>query len=233
MQLAVAPRSRVHCITTGREVKTELHAALAESEIYDATGPYLHARLIGWGALPTREAVGDDPDALVAAIARSDGELIVSSGAVSMGDHDFVPEVLRSLGAEVIFHRVAIRPGKPILLARLASGVPFVGLPGNPASSAAGLSFFVRPLLAALEGQPTAGPQVGSMRAPYRKGSHRLRMLARAALTFAPSGRCEVEIVAEQPSFMVSPFVRSNGWAEVAEELTELNVGDVVPVLAD
>ncbi len=58
-------------------------------------------------------------------------------------------------------------------------------------------------------------------------------MLARAQLTFDASGRCEVEVIAEQPSFKVGPFVRSNGWVEIGEDEHDLDVGALVPIHLD
>jgi molybdopterin molybdotransferase len=233
-ELSVVARPRVACITTGREVVGDLRRTLGPSEIYDATGPHVRARLAQWHALAlATPPIGDDPGGLRSLIERADADVVISTGAVSMGDHDFVPEVLSAMGAEVIFHRVAIRPGKPVFLARLPSGVPFIGLPGNPASTAACLEFFVRPLLEAMQGLVPTPPSFGILRSPYRKGAHRLRMLARAHLSSDASGRRGVEIITEQPSYKVSPFVRSNGWAQIGEDDTELAVGSLVEVHPD
>ena len=85
------------------------------------------------------------------ALESSDAVLI--TGGVSMGDYDFVPGVVEDLGARTIFHRLAIRPGKPILGAATDDGKLILGLPGNPVSATIGCRRFGFPLLAKISGQ--------------------------------------------------------------------------------
>src|SRR6185369_11770175 len=80
-------------------------------------------------------------------------DVVVASGGVSVGDFDFVKEALDDLGAELDFWRVAMKPGKPVVFARLA-GRPFFGLPGNPVSCMVGFQLFVRPALRRMMGVP-------------------------------------------------------------------------------
>jgi molybdopterin molybdotransferase len=82
-------------------------------------------------------------------------ELVVVSGGVSVGDYDLVPAALADLGGEVLFHRLRVRPGKPILAARLRD-TWVVGLPGNPVSAFVGWHVLVSPLGEALAGNPVA-----------------------------------------------------------------------------
>ena len=79
-------------------------------------------------------------------------DLILTTGGVSAGRLDLVPDVVRALGGEILFHKVAIRPGKPILYARLPGGKHLFGLPGNPLAVAVGMRFFVIPALRAMQG---------------------------------------------------------------------------------
>jgi molybdopterin molybdotransferase len=84
-------------------------------------------------------------------------DLLLLSGGVSAGELDFVPGVLRDCGAQILFHKIAIKPGKPTLFARrerrLSGGPAYVfGLPGNPVSAFVIFELFVRPLLARLQG---------------------------------------------------------------------------------
>ena len=85
------------------------------------------------------------------ALANSDA--VVLTGGVSMGDYDYVPEIIRQVGGEVIFHGLPVRPGKPILGAATSDGKLIVGLPGNPVSATIGCHRFAVPLLAKLSGQ--------------------------------------------------------------------------------
>ena len=70
-------------------------------------------------------------------------DIIISSGAVSAGEFDFVKDGLKKMRADIIFHKVKLKPGKPTLFAILPNGAFYFGLPGNPVASAVGLRFFV------------------------------------------------------------------------------------------
>src|SRR6267143_3813123 len=83
------------------------------------------------------------------AAARSD--MLITSGGVSMGVYDFTKAALKELGAEIFFERVALRPGKPTVFARLGNTLVF-GLPGNPVSVAVTFSLFVRAALRKMQG---------------------------------------------------------------------------------
>lgn len=99
---------------------------------------------------------------------------VVSTGAVSVGKFDFVRSALEKISADIHFHSCAIRPGKPILYATLVyrGHLRFVfGLPGNPASSAAGAAgSFIEPFLRQVFGEMEEGaPQMASLLKPVRK----------------------------------------------------------------
>jgi molybdopterin molybdotransferase len=84
-------------------------------------------------------------------LAQSDA--VILTGGVSMGDYDYVPEVVQACGGEVVFHGLPIRPGKPILGAATDDGKLILGLPGNPVSATIGAHRFAIPLLAKMSGQ--------------------------------------------------------------------------------
>src|SRR5690606_24280960 len=124
--IAVRPRIRVAIINTGRELVDDPAQPLGSGQIRNSNGPYLAARAEAAGAeVVLRETVGDEPEAFLAVLGRAlqaGAQVVLGTGAVSMGRHDFVPDALRSAGAEVLFHKVSIRPGRPLLFARLAGG---------------------------------------------------------------------------------------------------------------
>ncbi|MEK7414419.1 MAG: molybdopterin-binding protein, partial [Planctomycetota bacterium] len=122
--------------------------------IRDSNGPMLVALLHEAGLAARRQAVRDDADALFAALrALATTDAVILTGGVSAGAHDDVPGVLRRLGAEVLFHKVAQRPGKPLLLARIGRQL-FFGLPGNPLAAHLCACRCVLPALRRLAGQP-------------------------------------------------------------------------------
>lgn len=143
-ELRVAVPPRVAIVTTGDEVGQEGTAG-----VRDTNGPLLLALTAALGVPAVREHAPDESGALEAALARAaaSADVVVTTGGVSMGDRDLVPAVAARLGFELVFHRVAIQPGKPVLVARRPDGALFLGLPGNPVSVLATAHLFLLPAL--------------------------------------------------------------------------------------
>ena len=232
----VCERPRVAVLSTGDEL-VEGGEALAPGRIRNSTGIYLEAELRSLGADPWRRVtVPDDPSRFVSAVraALDDGaHTLISTGAVSMGRHDFVTEALGELGAEVLFHRVAIRPGKPLLFARLPrrSGPPaaFFGIPGNPVSTAVGLRFFVEPYLRACMGTER---EVGWI-LPLERDAVKpegLRCFFKSVLVSGEAGMLAVRVLPGQESFRVAPLLCADSWAVLPEEGARVAAGTRVRV---
>jgi molybdopterin molybdotransferase len=146
--VSVAAVPLVGVITTGSELRSA-GEELGSGEIYDSNGPQLCAQLQTMGAQwRNYGVVPDDPQALAGAIDRAlrECDVLLLSGGVSMGDLDFVPGVLTSLGAQIVFHKLAVKPGKPTLFARKGRSFVF-GLPGNPVSTFIIFEVFVKAFL--------------------------------------------------------------------------------------
>jgi molybdopterin molybdotransferase len=231
-QVEVRRRPRVALINTGRELVDDPRRTLGDGEIRNSNGPFLAVRVQAAGAevLGVR-TVPDDADAFLAAIdSMADADIVISTGAVSMGRFDFVPDALARRGATTLFHKVAIRPGKPILAARLPSGALFFGLPGNPASTAVGLRFFVEPVLRAMLGMATERAMRLALVAPYSKRVP-LRMHLKARVAADATGRLGVELLGGQESFRIRPLLDTNAWAVIPAEVQALDAGSPVEVV--
>lgn len=130
-------RVRVGVLVTGDEVLGP-EADPTPYQLRDSNGSSLVALLapLRWVEVRGVERVVDRPDALAAAVKRllADSDALVMTGGVSMGDHDHVPATVAAAGGEVVFHRLAQRPGKPMLGAVGPEGQAILGLPGNPVS---------------------------------------------------------------------------------------------------
>lgn len=233
-KVKVLKKPRVAFISTGQEVVDALSTPLNPGQIYNSTGPYLQIALPAMGAeiLPLG-SIGDDHDLYkkkLREVVDQGSDIILSTGAVSAGSEDFVPVVLKDMGAEIFFHKVAIRPGKPILFARFPHQGPFFfGLPGNPVSTAAGLRFFVDPLIRTMQGLLAEKPQYAILQKPFRK-NHRLRSFVRASIHGTAKATLEVDIPEKQQSFMVKPFIDTNAWAVIEEDASSLKAGDLVEI---
>jgi len=107
----------------------------------------------GFGAAPRLCPIArDDPDSLREALAAAEGaDVIVTLGGASVGDHDLVADVFGDMGLALEFHKVAMRPGKPLMSGRIGDTV-MIGLPGNPVSAMVCGEIFVRPALDAAMG---------------------------------------------------------------------------------
>ncbi|TAM10564.1 MAG: molybdopterin molybdenumtransferase MoeA [Nevskiaceae bacterium] len=229
----VATRPRVAVICTGKELVDDPALPLASGQIYNSHKAYFRNRIPAAGAeLVHEETVGDDEPAFAAAFARARAtgpQVMISSGAVSMGNYDFVPRALRSLGAEILFHKLAIRPGKPLLFARFPDGMLYFGLPGNPISAAVGLRFFVERALRAMLGMPLERPYRAPLTSAFHKSAG-FRHHLKARLAVDAGGQLAVTVLDGQESYRIAPLAAANAWALAPGDTTKLAAGALVDV---
>ncbi|MEU9118549.1 molybdopterin-binding protein [Streptomyces sp. NPDC048506] len=155
--LSVHARPRAEVFVLGDELLD--HGLPREGRIRDALGPMLGPWLHALGVeAPAPRHLADDADTLYAAIAESTADVVITTGGTASGPVDHVHPTLRRLGAEVLVDGVAVRPGHPMLLARLAPRRYLVGLPGNPLAAVSGLCTLAEPLLRALAARRPAAP---------------------------------------------------------------------------
>ncbi|WP_120715628.1 molybdopterin molybdotransferase MoeA [Tsuneonella amylolytica] len=148
---AVRRRPRVAILDTGDELATSLDDPRPDA-LPASNGPMLAAMIAGLADAERVGPVPDDHAKLLAAFENaSDADVIVTTGGASVGEHDLVRPVLEDWGARIDFWRVAIRPGKPLMIGRRGSQW-IVGLPGNPASAFVTAFLFVLPVLRRLGG---------------------------------------------------------------------------------
>ena len=139
-------------------------------------------------------------------------DIIITSGAVSAGKHDFVPLVVKKFNLSNFFKGVAIRPGKPVLFAKFNRVEKAIfGLPGNPISSSACFRFFVYPYLLNILGVKSEKPFKAKLKNKFSKKKNLARFL-KAKLTSTNDGILEIEVLKGQESFRIKSFVESNVW---------------------
>lgn len=231
--LLARPAPRVAVIATGSELSGA--ATLDAGLIRDSNRPYLTSALAGLGLpLVASSAVPDDAQAfsraLAAALAAAD--LVITTGGVSAGRLDFVPAAISAMGGEILFHKAAIRPGKPLLCARFGQRL-VLALPGNPMAVAVGLRFFVVPALRALAGrEPEAFLRARATAAiPNRSG---LTFFAKARAWVDAGATLRVNVLPGQESFRIAPLLAANCWAIVAAgqgDVAAEGLLDVAPLL--
>jgi molybdopterin molybdotransferase len=151
-ELLCARRPRVTVLATGSEL-VDPGGSLQPGQIYETNSLMLSTALTAAGAEVVAERpVADDDEALRETLERGlAADVLVTSGGVSVGEHDLVRAVERELGVEEVFWRVAMKPGKPVSFGVRGETLVF-GLPGNPVSTLVGCELFVKPALRALQG---------------------------------------------------------------------------------
>jgi molybdenum cofactor synthesis domain-containing protein len=153
-QVEVARRPRVAVAATGSEL-VSVDEQPGQDQIRDSNNYSISAYAELAGAVVQRLPLTRDETSLLKrqiAAAAENFDVLVTSGGVSMGVYDVTKNALKELGAEIFFERVALRPGKPIVFARLPGGALVFGLPGNPVSVSVTFNLFARTALLAMQG---------------------------------------------------------------------------------
>ncbi len=152
--VSVSRMPRVAVVATGDEL-VDVDQPVAPHQIRSTNDRAIAASLSGHHlATVTRTHIADDEKSTLRTVRRlhSRHDMLILSGGVSMGQFDFVPAALKALGADQVFHRIAQRPGKPMLFAVSQDGKLIFALPGNPVSTLVCLTRYVLPALRAAAG---------------------------------------------------------------------------------
>jgi len=156
-QVTVIRRPQVAIITTGDELAAPGAAYLHSGRVPESVSFGVAVMAEQAGARIVRQAIGGDclPDLeKLAGAALAEADLVIVTGGASVGKHDLAKPMFECHGLNLVFSKVAIKPGKPVWLG-MAAGKWVLGLPGNPTSAMVTARLFLLPLLAALQGQPT------------------------------------------------------------------------------
>ncbi len=231
-ELIVHTAIRVAIFSTGDEL-AEPGQALAPGAIYDSNRHGLKALLAGLGChVSDLGILVDREDAIRNALAdaATNHDVIVTSGGMSVGDEDHVKAAVSSLG-RLDFWQIAIKPGRPIGLGQV-SGVPFVGLPGNPAAMMVTFFVIARPVILRLAGVSDGRPAAFPVQAGfgYKKKSGR-REYVRVRLVSSRNGTPVVERFPREGAGILSSIVDADGLVEIEEERTCIEAGETVHFL--
>ena len=155
-------------------------------------------------------------------------DIIVTSGAVSAGKYDFIPNVIKTFRLSNYFKSVAIRPGKPVLFAKFKGKQKAIfGLPGNPMSSAACFRFFVYPYISSLLNLSDERPIQAVLKNNFVKKKNFTRF-AKSKISTTKNGKIEVEILKGQESFRIKSFIKSNIWTLLPAGKSKFKKGEIV-----
>lgn len=230
--VSVSVRPRVGILATGSEI-VPVEETPSIDQIRNSNAPMLSALSAKCGAAPTEFPLADDDlERLTARI--SDGlgssDVLIITGGVSVGKYDLTKPALRSLGAEIHFEKVSLKPGKPAVFATLGESLIF-GLPGNPVSAAVTFELFVRPALMQMQGcsQPYLRPGHAVLATPVKAAKERDTYLP-ATLTTDEKGRLIAAPTRWQGSSDFIGYSKAEALV-VVEAGRKLEAGDVSSVL--
>lgn len=155
----VVAKPEVSILNTGGEI-VQPGNKLGKNKIYNSNGPMLEALLKSDGIQPNLLGIAKDNDKELKEKIKTGlaADILLISGGVSMGDYDLVPDVLRRLGVKPVFHKVNIKPGKPLFFGLRKRTLVF-GIPGNPVSNFLAYLVFIRPAIQKLTGREHFAPE--------------------------------------------------------------------------
>jgi molybdopterin molybdotransferase len=231
-EVTVYRKLRVAFFSTGDELKS-IGTPLAAGDVYDSNRYTLYGMLTRLNCdLVDMGVVPDIPEALERAFASAAeaADVVITSGGVSVGEADFVKQLLDKLG-EVLFWKIAMKPGRPLAYGKIGSA-HFFGLPGNPVSVMVTFYQFVRDALLTLQGQRDVAPLPlfkVPLSAPIRKLPGRTEF-QRAILTADANGGWTVRTTGDQGSGILSSMSRANCFIVLPSDTGNCAVGDLVDV---
>ena len=157
---------------------------------------------------------------------KSKTDMIITSGAVSAGKFDYIPKVVKQFKTSHFFKSVMIRPGKPILFAKIKQKIIF-GVPGNPISSAACFRFFVYPFIENILDISNEKPMRAILKKSFKKKKNFTRFI-KSKLSATKDGKLEVELLPGQESFRINSFIKSNVWAVLPHGKETIKKGQLI-----
>ncbi|UCG38911.1 MAG: molybdopterin molybdotransferase MoeA [bacterium] len=230
-QLKVYRKPEVAILATGVEV-VSLGEVPHEAQIYSSNSHSLGALVRECGALSRQLGIArDDPDHLSAMIEEGlQSDVLVTTGGISMGDYDYLKDVFGKVGVEVLFWKVAQKPGKPMTFG-VRHGRPVFALPGNPVSTSLSFELYVRPALRKMMGHTRLfRPTVRAILEEDVKKKRGRRNFIRGVVERKADGILYAHTTGEQGSGILRSMSSANGIIILPEDAEGAKAGDRVEV---
>ena len=229
-QIAVGQRPTVSILSTGDEI-LELDETPQGPQIFNSNGHMLAAQIKSAGGIPIYLGIAKDTekDLMEKFEWALKADIVVSSGGVSVGDYDLVKSSLQKMGQDMLFWKVAMKPGKPLAFGRIGK-TPIFGLPGNPVSSFVSFEQFVRPSLRKVLGCSDLSHKTvqAKLTRTITKKPGRLHFLS--SIVSWADGEYTVTPAGEQGSGILKSAANANGLLIFPLEAEEIKQGQEVAV---
>ena len=226
--VSVHQKPRVAILSTGDEL-VDIEIDPPPGKIVNSNSYSLAAQILECGGIPIMMGIGRDKKAELVEkfqIARR-ADVILSSGGVSVGDYDFVKDVMGDIGNAMHFWQVAMRPGKPLAFGSI-DGVPLFGLPGNPVSVMVSFEQFVRPYLLKMQGHVRIFREtLTAQSAQDIKKGIGVKNFIRAVVQ-KEKDRYLARVTGEQGSGILKSMVAANAFIVLPEKVSFVKKGDQV-----
>jgi molybdopterin molybdotransferase len=230
-QLKVYRRPEVAILATGDEV-VSLGEVPHEAQIYSSNSHALSALVRECGAVPRQLGIAhDDPDHLAAMIEEGlQSDVLVTTGGISMGDYDYLKDVFGKVGVEILFWKVAQKPGKPMTFG-VRHGKPIFALPGNPVSATLSFELYVRPAMRKMMGHTRLfRPTVWAVLDQDIKKKPGRRNFIRGIVERKEDGVLYAHTTGEQGSGILRSMSDANGIIVLSEDAEGAKAGEKVEV---
>ncbi|MBF0129315.1 MAG: molybdopterin molybdotransferase MoeA [Alphaproteobacteria bacterium] len=230
--LRVRRRPRIAILSTGDEIGLP-GDPVGPGCVFGSNGFALSAYVTSLGGVAIDLGIaGDDRASLLALASGAKGaDMLVTSGGVSVGDHDLIQQVLGEAGLKIDFWKVAVRPGKPLVFGHFGD-IPLLGLPGNPVSAMVGAVLFLEPALRAMQGLPHRGPRASAVLTRGLEANDSREDYLRATLSHAADGSLRVTPFERQDSAMLATLCRADCLAVRPPNAPPAKPGDRIEIVA-
>ncbi|WP_461829190.1 molybdopterin molybdotransferase MoeA [Aquifex sp.] len=224
----------VGILSTGDEILDVCEEQTRPSQIRTSNNYTLYGQVLQAGGIPHNLGIApDDPEELKRVMrSMRDYDVFITTGGVSMGEKDYVQYLVEELGVKIMFHKLRIKPAKPVLFGIYGENKLFFGLPGNPVSCAVAFDLLVYPALRVMQGFKEVFKQkvTAVLEKDFKRKRAERREFARCRLWFE-GGRYHCEPLEKQDSHMLTSLVNANGYMIVKEGIKELKKGEEVEVV--
>lgn len=228
-EVLVSKQPNIGIISTGDEL-VEPEQKPSPSQIRNSNAYQLIAQVQRAGGIPNYQGISEDSEKITYAVisdALKENDIVLLTGGVSMGDFDFVPDIMTKAGVDIKFRSMAVQPGKPTIFGTFGEGKFIFGLPGNPVSSYTQFELLVKPLMLKLMGiNEIPMPVKLPMGAMYRRRKSKRKSFL--PVHIAHDGK--VYPVEYHGSAHIHSFVFANGITSIDIGKETLEIGELVDV---